>query len=208
MFMKPLTWAALAASIALPSVVLAQGAPPNPSKDPAAVPAGAYTLEPTHTRIVWRVSHMGLSEWFGDFSTPTGTATFDPRNPSADAVNITISTASVTTTNATLDGELKSADWFDVAAYPTIHFKSTKVASTGPGSADVTGDLTLHGVTKPVTLKVKFYGSGLNVMDKHFTVGFQASTEIKRSDFGVTKYVPLIGDDVNIVISAPFEKAG
>jgi polyisoprenoid-binding protein YceI len=206
--MKSLTLAALVASIALPSVVLAQGGPPPASKDPAAVPAGAYTLEPTHTRIVWRVSHMGLSEWFGDFSKPTGTAFFDSKNPSADAVDITISTASVTTTNATLDGELKSADWFDAATYPTIHFKSTQVVPTGPASADVTGDLTLHGVTKPVTLKVKLYGSGVNMMDKHFTVGFHASTEIKRSDFGVTKYVPLIGDDVHIVISAPFEKAG
>ncbi len=206
--MKSLTWAALAATIAIPSSVLAQGGPPAASTDPANVPAGAYVLEPTHARIVWHVLHMGFSEWYGDFAKPTGSATFDSQNPAADSVDITIPTGSVTTTNATLDGELKSADWFDAATFPTIHFKSTQVVATGPASADVTGDLTFHGVTKPVTLKVKLVGSGVNMMDKHFTVGFNASTEIKRSDFGVTKYVPLVGDEVHIVISAPFEKVG
>jgi polyisoprenoid-binding protein YceI len=198
--------AALAALLALPTAVLAQGGPPAPNPDPSAVPAGAYKLEPTHARILWQVSHMGLSEWFGDFALPTGTATFDPKNPAADKVDITINTASVSTTNAVLDGELKAADWFDAAQFPTITFKSTQVTPTGPGTADVTGDLTLHGVTKPVTLKVKFRAGGLNMMDKAYTAGFDATTAIKRSDFGVKKYVPLIGDDVQITISAPFEK--
>jgi polyisoprenoid-binding protein YceI len=192
--------------IALPIVALAQGAPPSASTDPTTVPAGAYTLDPTHGRIVWQVSHMGLSEWFGNFASPTGMATFDPKNAAADKVDITIQTASLSTTNATLDGELKSPTWFDATKFPTLTFKSTHVVQTGPGTADVTGDLTLHGVTKPVTLKVKFRGAGVNVMNKHYTVGFDATTAIKRSDFGVTQYVPLIGDDVQITISAPFEK--
>jgi polyisoprenoid-binding protein YceI len=204
--MKSLTLAALAALIALPSSVLAQGGPP--SKDPANVQAGSYTLESKHGRIVWRVSHFGFSEWFGDFAQPTGTATFDPKNIAADSVDITIPTASVTTTNTTLDEELKAPDWFGAAAFPTIHFKSTQVVATGPDSADVTGDLTFHGVTKPVTLKVKLLGSGMNMMNKRFTVGFDAYTDIKRSDFGVGKYIPMLGDDVHIIISAPFEKVG
>ncbi|HUO22087.1 MAG TPA: YceI family protein [Caulobacteraceae bacterium] len=198
--------AAVAALIAAPTLVLAQGAPPMPNPDPAAVPAGVYKVEPNHTRIVWQVSHMGLSEWFGDFARPTGTATFDPKNPAADKVDLTIDVATVSTTNATLDGELKSADWLDAAKFPTITFKSTHVTQTGPGAADVTGDLTLHGVTKPVTLKVKFRAGGVNMMNKAYTVGFDATSQIKRSDFGVTKGVPMIGDDVQITISAPFEK--
>jgi polyisoprenoid-binding protein YceI len=194
-----------AALLVLPASALAQGAPAI-SLDPSTVQPGAYKLESSHARILWQVTHMGLSEWFGDFAGPTGTATFDPKNTAADAVDIVVPVASVTTTNATLDGELKAPDWFDAAQFPTITFKSTHVAQTGPTTANVTGDLTFHGVTKPVTLKVKFRATGVNGMTKHFTVGFDATTEIKRSDFGVAKYVPLVGDDVQITISAPFEK--
>jgi polyisoprenoid-binding protein YceI len=193
------------ALIVLPAQGLAQDAAPV-SMVPASVQPGAYKLEPTHARILWQVSHMAFSEWFGDFSGAAGTAVFDPTTPAANRIDISIPVASVTTTNATLDGELKSPAWFDAAKYPTITFKSTGVVATGPGAADVTGDLTFHGVTKPVTLKVKFRAAGVNGMTKHFTAGFDALAEIKRSDFGVKAYVPLIGDDVQIVISAPFEK--
>ncbi|MEI9889965.1 MAG: YceI family protein [Caulobacteraceae bacterium] len=193
----------------LPAQALAQAAA-GPASTPAAVQAGAYKLETNHARIVWQVSHLGFSEWFGDFSGATGTATFDPKSKAGagDAVSISIPVDSVTTTNAKLDGELKSPAWFDAAQFPVIAFKSTKVTTTGLATADVTGDLTFHGVTKPVTLKVKFRASGVNPLTKRFTVGFDATTEIKRSDFGVKTYVPLVGDDVQITISAPFEKAG
>ena len=194
-----------AALIAAPAAALAQGAPPVIT-NPAQVDAGAYTLESSHARIEFRVDHLGFSEWYGDFSGAKGTATFDPKAPAASKVDISIPTASVSTTNATLDGELKSADWFDAAKFPAITFKSTKVTPTGPSTADVAGELTLHGVTKPVVLKVKFHGAGTNVLTKAYTVGFDAVTEIKRSEFGVTKYVPLVGDEVRISISAPFVK--
>jgi len=201
--MTPLKSALLAAAlIALPALASAQV-----TTDPAAVKAGAYKLESTHARIQFRVDHLGFSEWNGDFSGAKGTGAFDPKNAAADVVDITIPVASVSTTNATLDGELKSADWFDAAKFPAITFKSAKVTPTGAGTAEVSGALTLHGVTKPVVLKVKFHGAGTNVLTHAYTVGFDAVTEIKRSDFGVTKYVPLVGDEVHITISAPFEAA-
>jgi polyisoprenoid-binding protein YceI len=84
-------------------------------------------------------------------------------------------------------------------------FKSTKVTETGKDAAKVTGDLTFHGVTKPVTLAVKFNGAGTNPLDKKYTAGFEVSGKIKRSDFGMKTYVPLIGDDVDLIISAGFE---
>jgi polyisoprenoid-binding protein YceI len=114
--------------------------------------------------------------------------------------------ASVTTTNTTLDGELKSPDWFDASAFPTITFKSTSVKFTGRGTADVAGALTLHGVTQPVVLKVTFRAAGPNAMSRRYSVGFDATASIKRSDFAVAKYVPLVGDEVEIIVSAPFEK--
>jgi polyisoprenoid-binding protein YceI len=196
----------VAALFVLPAAAMAQGGPPPISNDPLTVQAGAYVLESGHARVLWQVSHMGLSEWYGDFARPTGVATLDPRNPAADSVDITVPVASVSTTNAVLDSELKAADWFDADKFPTITFKSTQVLLTGPASADVTGNLTFHGVTRPVTLKVKFRAVGLNIMSKAYTVGFDATTEIKRTDFGVSKFAPLIGDDVQITISAPFEK--
>ena len=87
-----------------------------------------------------------------------------------------------------------------------MSFKSEKVVATGKDTADVEGQLTLHGVTRPVTLHATFNGAGVNPMDKHYTVGFDAKGRIKRSDFGVKTYVPLIGDEVDLILSAAFEK--
>ena len=196
-----IAFAAASAILAPAAGALAQASP-----DPAAVRAGAYKLESSHARVVWRVNHMGLSEWFGDFSHATGAAHLDPHDPAANSVEISIPAGSVSTTNGVLDGELKSSAWFDAAAFPAITFKSTAVKIDGPGKAEVLGDLTLHGVTRPVALRVTFHGAGLNALSRRYTVGFDATTSIKRSDFGVKAYLPAIGDDVDIEISAPFEK--
>lgn len=177
-------------------------------KDPAKVEAGTYAIEPYHTRVMFSVLHMGFSNYYGQFTGASGTLTIDPKKVAAASFDITVPTASVSTTNDKLDGELKSTDWLDATKYPTIEFKSASVKRAGSNEAEVTGDLTLHGVTKPVTLKVKFIGAGPNPMSKKVTAGFQLSGKIKRSDFGVTKYVPLIGDDVDLIIAAAFEKQG
>jgi polyisoprenoid-binding protein YceI len=192
--------AALALLIGVPAL-----AQTGPSKDPAAVQPGAYTVETRHARVLFSVSHFGFSTWYGDFSDVKGTANLDPKNPAGNMVDVSFPTASVTTTNTVLDGELKDPSWMDAAKYPTISFKSTKVVFTGPGQADVTGDFTLHGVTKPVTLKVTFQGAGMD-MGKKYEAGFNATTTLKRSDFGVSKYVPLVGDEVSVHLSVPFVK--
>ncbi len=201
--MKTLALAAGAAALLLSTTAFAQM---GPSTDPAAVQGGSFKLETSHARIVFSLSHMGLSTWYGDFSGATGTLTLDPKAPAASSLEVSIPTASISTTNAVLDGELKAADWLDATQFPTITFKSTKVTPTGPTTAQVTGDLTLHGVTRPVTLDATFKAAGGNIMTKAYTVGFEVKGHLKRSDFGVKKYVPLIGDDVDVVISAPFEK--
>ena len=182
----------------------AQGA----DTSPGAVRPGSYTVEPSHTRILWSVSHMGFSTWYGDFTGAQGSLTLDPAAPARDRLELTIPTGSVVTTNAKLDAELKAPDWFDAARYPTIRFVSTRVARTAPGRADVTGDLTFHGATHPVTLHVRFNGAGTNPLDKHYTAGFDAEATLSRSAFGVTKYVPLVGDEVHLQLSGAFEQAG
>lgn len=177
-----------------------------PSPDPSSVQAGRYALDPQHARVLFSTSHMGFSTWYGGFYGVTGSLSIDPKNPAAASLTVSIPVASVSTENATLDGELKSADWFDAAKFPTITFKSTKVTVTGPTTALVAGDVTFHGVTKPITLDATYKASGVNPMKKVFTIGFEVKGALKRSDFAVTKYVPLIGDEVNLIISAPFEK--
>ena len=116
----------------------------------------------------------------------------------------------VSTTNAVLDKELKGADWFDAAKFPTMTFRSTKITPTGPQSADVAGELTLHGVTKPVVLHAKLKGAGPSPLSHAYMVGFDATGRIKRSEFGISKYLPaVVGDDVDLILSAPFvKKAG
>lgn len=195
--------AALALGLAVSGAAWAQ---PAVTTNPQAVQSGAYRLEPIHTRVLFSVSHMGFTTWYGDFNRASGTLQLDPAHPAASQVDVSVPVASVATTNATLDGELKGADWFDAARYPAMTFVSRKVTPTGPDRADVQGDLTLHGVTKPVTLQARFNGAGVNPLDKAYTVGFEISGAIRRSDFGVSKYVPLVGDEVQLIISAAFEK--
>jgi len=196
--------AAATALLALPfSSAFAQTAP---STDPSKVPAGVYSVEPFHTRVVFAVNHMGFTTYYGDFTGVSGTLTIDPDKVGATTLSISIPVDSVSTTNAKLDGELKGDKWLDATTYPTITFKATKVTRTGDNTADVTGDFTLHGVTQSITLPVKFNAVGPNVMSQKVTIGFDATAHIKRSDFGVKQYVPLIGDDVSVIISAAFEK--
>ncbi len=207
--MKPISLSALALATATLAAPFATPAEAQvASRDAAKVEAGAYAVEPDHTRILFSVSHMGFTTYFGNFTGASGSLTLDPKSAAASALDVSVPVDSVSTTNAKLDGELKSDAWFDAAKYPTITFKSTKVTRAGADTAKVNGDLTLHGVTKPVTLTVTFNGAGTNPLDKKYTAGFEATGKIKRSDFGVTKYVPLIGDSVDLTISGAFEKQG
>ncbi len=196
--MKTLTLAALAATVALPAL----------AQTPAAVQSGTYKIEPAHTQVLFGVLHLGFTTYHGSFSGASGALTLDSANPAASKLDVSVPTDSVWTPSAKLNEELKSPQWLDAAKYPAMTFHSTAVTPTGPTTADVTGDLTLHGVTKPITLKVKFNSAGSNPLTKAYTAGFDVSGVVKRSDFGVSTYVPMVGDNVDLTISAAFEKAG
>jgi polyisoprenoid-binding protein YceI len=189
------------ALLAAPAAALAQEAPDTNSAD---VRAGSYKVEPSHTRILFSVSHMGFTTWYGNFTGASGTLTLDPKTLAATKFAITIPANSVSTTNTKLDGELNSPDWFDTAKYPVITFKSETITRTGNNDATVTGELTFHGVTRPETLQVTFNAAGLNPLTKQYTAGFNATGTLKRSDFNQSTYVPLIGDNVTLTISAAF----
>ncbi len=180
---------------------------PGLSTKPGDVVAGTYKLDPTHVNVTWIVSHLGLSPYQGRFNDISGEMTIDPAKPEAATVSITIKTASVDTLSERLDEELKSDEGFNAAEFPEITFKSTKVEVMDGGKANVTGDLTMLGKTKPVTLKVNLVGTGKHPFAKKDAVGFQATARFNRSEFGFTQWAPVIGDTVDLVIGAEFQKA-
>ena len=199
-----LAWPLVVACV-LFAAMLAQAAP---SGDPNTVQAGVYNVEPTHTRVLFSVTHFGFTRYYGDFAGVTGKLSIDPHNVSAAHVEVSIPVASISTTNTKLDSELKGANWLNAGAYPTITFVSRRVTQTGPKTAQIEGLLTLRGVTHPVVLDASFNAAGPYPLGGKFTVGFDATAHLKRSDFGVSPYVGLVGDDVDVIISAAFQKAG
>jgi polyisoprenoid-binding protein YceI len=143
--------------------------------DFAKAEGGAFAVEPLHTRVLFGVSHFGFTTYYGELSAVSGSLDLDPKNPSASKLDIRIPVASISTTNAELNGELKGEQWFDTVKYPNIWFKATKVTMTGPGKADVVGDLSVHGTTKPVVLHTVFHGAGVNPLNKRYVCGKHAA---------------------------------
>jgi polyisoprenoid-binding protein YceI len=193
--------------------LIAQSAPQTPgAADVTRVTAGTYNTDPGHTLIGWRVSHFGFNDYFGIFGDATGTLVLDPAKPNASTVDITIPIGKVTTASAGLTGHLLragkeggKADFFGPAP-ADAKFVSTSVVAKGT-TAKITGNLTLNGITKPVVLDTIFSGAGNNPFNKKPTVGFHATSVIKRSEFGISYAVPMISDDVTLDITVAFEKA-
>ena len=163
--------------------------------------ADKYDIDPTHTQVEFTYSHMGFSNITGRFDTVQGEFLFDPADPTKSSVDITIPVESISTGVDKLDEHLLKADFFDAATYPTATFKSTGVTAAGDNALKVAGDLTIHGVTRPVVLDVTINKIGEHPMRKVPAAGFDASTTILRSDYGVGGYVPVVGDEVRIDIT-------
>ena len=183
------------------------------SANPALAAAGTYTVDPGHTLVTWSLDHMGFSQYTGIIGDVTGTLTLDPKNLNAARVDVTIPVSKITTANAGLTahllkpaGEGGKPDFF--GANPAdAHFVSTSVKAQGR-TAKIAGNLTLNGVTKPVTLDATFYGAGKAPpqMGGKDNVGFHATATIMRSQFGLGFGVPVVGDAVKLDIAAAFQK--
>jgi len=163
--------------------------------------ADTLKVDPVHSFVTFRVQHLGVSHVWGRFNNPGGTIVIDDADPSKSTFAIEVKTASVDTGNEKRDGHLKSADFFNARQFPTISFKSTSVKSSGDNKFEVTGDLTLHGVTRPLTVTIERVGAGDKGGQFGYRAGFDASFAIKRSDFGMTNMVGPVGDDVNLWVS-------
>jgi polyisoprenoid-binding protein YceI len=166
-----------------------------------AASAAEYAINANHTQVVFTYDHNGYSHLIGRLNQVTGTLEFDPANPVKSSIDVTVPMSSLSTGVPGLDTHMASADMFDVAQFPTATFKSNKVAVTGKDRLAVSGDLTIHGVTKPVTFDVKVNSTAPNPMRKTRAAGFDAHATIKRSDFGVSFMLPGVADEVQLAIS-------
>lgn len=188
-------------------------APQKPGAiDPARVTAGTYTTDSQHTLVGWRVDHFGFNDYFGLFGDVTGTLTLDPRNPASAELDVTIpvnpTVASVGLRDHLLrpgkDG--KAPDFFGPDPVPA-RFVSTRVSPGVDGlTAYIDGNLTLNGVTRPVGIEARFTGAGAHPRSKAESVGFEGKATIKRSDFGIGYAIPMVSDEVELELSAAFEK--
>lgn len=189
-------------------VVIAFAALPAAAQTSLNVPAATYTIDPRHTQIIFTVRHMGLSTFYGRFGHITGTLAFDPAQPGKSALNAQIDLTNIDTHVEALDKEL-STSFFHADKFPTATFVSTQSVKTGENTGTVTGNLTIDGVTKPVTLNVTFNG-GRNspIPFQPYRIGFNATGTVKRSDFGLTHVMwsGMVSDEIGLMIECELEK--
>jgi len=179
-----------------------------PNVDVAAAPEGAYVLDPAHASVNWSLSHSGLSFYTARFDDISGALDFDPDAPTASRLDIRIDPKSVSTGDAEWDETLGTGGkYFDGDTHPEIRFVSTASVKSTETTGTVTGDLTLRGVTKPVTLNVTYNGAGKSFGHPGATLGFSATGKIKRSDWGMDYLTNFgIGDEVTLRIEAEFNE--
>ena len=172
---------------------------------PAEVRAGAYALDSDHGKITWSVGHLGFSTYYGQFVNVQATLNLDPANPSASTLTATIPLTEVDSNSDGLDTHLQTPDFFDTANHPTATFRSTRIVidPSDPTEADVHGELTLRGVTKPVVMEVEFNQAGPS-MGNVYKVGFDGEATIRRSEFGVNFALPAVSDEVKLHIEGEF----
>ncbi len=187
---------ALAGSIVVIGLVSLAGMPSQASPAPAA--ADSYAIDPVHSSVAFRVKHMNIAPFYGMFDEMTGSVSFDAADPGKDSIDASIKVDSVHTHNGKRNDHLKSPDFFNAAKFPTMTFKSKSFSKSSENAFDVKGDLTIHGVTKEVTIKLEKTGEGKTQMGER--VGFGTEFKIKRSDYGITFMPDGLGDEVTIAV--------
>jgi polyisoprenoid-binding protein YceI len=168
----------------------------------AAAQAGTWQIDPNHTAAQFSVRHLGVSTVRGAFTKVSGSAKHDPADPSKDSLDATIDANSIDTRVEMRDKDLRSPNFLDVEKYPTITFHSRQTKVAGPGKLLITGDLTIHGVTKEVVLDVDGPSAPIKDPWGNQRIGASATTKIKRQDFGVSGLPGVVGDEITITIDA------
>lgn len=178
-----------------------------PEAGSGALPAGSYTVDKAHASLIFRVNHLGFSHWTARFTNFDAQLQFDPAKPAADRVAVTIDPASLTPDNPPpgFVAALQGAQWLDAGQFPQITYKSTRVEVVGKDGLRITGDMTLHGITKPVVLNATFNGGYVgHPMDPHARIGFSAHGTLKRSEFGIAYGIPQPGSTMGVSDAVEF----
>lgn len=197
-------WSVGVAGILGAGAMIAMG-PVGSTAAPGALAAAAasanapatFELDPVHSFIVFKIKHMGASTTWGRFNSPTGTLSWDGEN---STIEVTAKVADIDTANSDRDKHLRSGDFFGEKEFPNVTFKSKKWKKTGEGKYDVTGDLTLHGVTKEITAQASEGGTGKDMKGKDI-MGLDFAFTVKRSEFGIKTYPGAIGEDVSVMVA-------
>lgn len=166
-----------------------------------------YRIEKTHADLLFSIDHAGFTHKHGWFREFDGSLQYDAAQPQSSKVEVTVKTDSLDTALPARDKDVKGEKFLDTGKYPEMRFVSTKVVPGANQELRVEGNLTLHGVTKPFTLNAKLNKAGPNPFDKRPTLGFSATGLLKRSDFGITSFIPVVGDLVTITIDVEFSRA-
>jgi polyisoprenoid-binding protein YceI len=162
--------------------------------------AADYAIDPTHSHVLFMIDHLGFAKIVGLFSDFSGNISFDSNNVPGSKLSVTVKTESLQTQFAPRDKDLKGADWFNTTEFPEMTYIGSEFVKKDEHAGTITGKLTMHGVTKPVTLNIVINKVGQNPLDKIDSAGFSARGTIKRSDFGMKTFLGPIGDDVDLII--------
>jgi polyisoprenoid-binding protein YceI len=175
------------------------------SSDPIDAPAGAYHLDPHHWSVTFDVDHFGYSRFVMRFDRMKADLDFHPEDPTRSKVTAHIETASLDTNDPELDELVKGPELLEAERFPEITFQSRELRAIGKNTGEMTGDLTIHGVTVPVTLSVTFNGGAPNPLTGRHTLGFSASGHFSRGAFGLMHWYPAVGREIQLRIEAEFE---
>ncbi|HZW09552.1 MAG TPA: YceI family protein [Phycisphaerales bacterium] len=212
--MRRATLTAIPAALLIASAGLLAGFARHPgaSPAPAAAAADSYQVDPVHSTVLFQIRHSGITNFYGRFNDFAGEFTFDPESPSAAEFSFEVQTASVDTGNQKRDDHLRNADFFNARQFPTVTFKSTGLEHVEGDTYKLTGELTLQGETRPVTADFQWLGTATGPTGAQIAA-YEARFEIKRSDFGMSKYLSPdggegggIGNTVKLVVSVEAAK--
>lgn len=168
---------------------------------------GQYQLDPSHTSVLFKVSHLNLSTYVGRFNEMDASLDFDPEQLKKTNLQASVNTTSIDVNNESLEDSLRGATWFESERFPQATFKTISVQPLEQSNEFLfNAEMNLKGITKPIQLKATFHGGATNLLSGYYTIGFSAEGSIKRSEFGMDEYIPMVGDTVDIEIYAEFQK--
>ena len=199
-YFMPAVCAALALSLASCANLLT----PDVKATPEALRPGAYELDQAHAALVFRIGHMGFSDFIGRFDNFDASLDFDANSPESARLEAIVDMTSLSLPDEAFAETLMGPGWFDSDTYPQAIFRSTDITVTSETTGQVTGKLTLHGETRPITLDVTFNGGALDALRGAYVTGFSATGSFNRSDFGIRKYVGPVSDEVTLLIEVEF----